>query len=96
MSHLYRMTEWESPLGWHCGDVEDLGHGSNYWWLPAKMMGLTPAQYLKYVIDNYKPDSIRHSENFSYVGWSWKDQSAMRKFKNSMNALARKKNFMVC
>ena len=96
MSHLYRLTEWESVTGWHCGDVEDLGRGSNVWWLPAKMLGISPAQYIKWVIDNYHPDNVYHSNDYVFVGWSWKDQSSMRKFKNNMNALARKHNFIIC
>ena len=93
--HLYKMSEWESETGWHCNDVEDLGNGSGYWWLPARMLGITPAEYLKWVIDNYKPDRIVHSEDCSFVGWSWKVQAKERKFKNDINALARKHNFVI-
>ena len=96
MSHLYKLTEFENASGWKCGDLEDLGHGSNYWWLPARMLNLTPATYLKWVIDNFHPDEVYHSNDYSLVGWSWKKQSDMRVYKNKMNALARQKNFLVC
>ena len=96
MAHLYKLSEWEICGSWYCGDVEELGKGSNYWWLPARMLGMTPADYIKWVIDNFKPDNVRHSEDCSYVGWSWKSQTEVRKFKNQMNALARKHSFMVC
>lgn len=94
--HILKLTEWQSASGyWHCGDVEDLGNGSGFWWLPARMMDLAPAAYLKLVIEKYQPDNINHSDDCSYVGWSWKSQAKMRKFKNDINALARKKNFMI-
>ena len=97
MAHLYKMSEWQSPTGdWHCNDVEELGKGSGYWWLPARMMQLTPAAYLQWVIENFRPDKINHSEDCSYVGWTWKSQVKMRKFKNHINALARRYNFIVC
>ena len=93
--HLYKQTEWESNGYWHCNDVEDLGHGSGYWWLPARMLEMTPAEYLKWVIDNFHPDDVTHSQDCSYVGCRWKSQQDMRKFKNHINALARTHNFMI-
>lgn len=96
MAHLLRYSEWQSASGnWHCNDVEDLGHGSGYWWHPARMLGMTPAAYVKMVIEDFKPDEIRHSQDCSYVGWSWQSQAQMKKFKNWINAEARKRNFMV-
>lgn len=96
MSHLYKLTEWEDSSGWKCGDLEDLGNSSNLWYHPARMMNMTPAAYLKWVIVNYQPDNIYYSDDCSFVGWSWKDQSKERKFKNDMNALARKYNYYIC
>lgn len=93
MSHLMKYTEWESNGYWHCNDVEDLANGSGYWWHPARMLGLTPAAYLKKVIDEFEPDEVSHSADCSYVGWKWKSQTKMRKFKNWLNAEARKHQF---
>ena len=96
MAHLYKMTEWESVGYWHCNDVSDLTHGSAYWWLPARMMKLSPAQYVQWVIDNFHPDIVSHSDDGSFVSFCWKSQSEMRKYKNKVNALARQENFMIC
>ena len=96
MSHLYKQTEWKDSCDyWHCNDVEDLANGSGYWWHPARMLGLTPAAYVKMVVENFKPDSVCHNEDCSFVGWSWKSQVQMRKYKNWVNAEARKRNFIV-
>ena len=97
MSHILKYSEWEDSSGnWHCGDIEDLGKGSNLWWLPARMLGMTPAAYLEWVITNYKPDNVYYSDDASFVGWNWKSQTAMRKMKNDLNAKARTKGFMIC
>lgn len=96
MAHLMKYTEWEDNCGyWHCNDVEELGKGSGYWWHPARMMQITPAEYLKWVIDNFHPDKISYSDDCSYVGWRWRSQASMRLFKNRINALARKNNFRI-
>lgn len=96
MAHLMRYTEWEGANGyWHCNDIEELGKGSGYWWFPARMLNMSPADYLKWVIDNFHPDKITHSEDCSFVGFGWKSQTQMRKYKNKINALARQHNFII-
>ena len=93
---LLKYSEWESASGyWECNDVDDLGNGSGYWWHPARMMNISPAEYLKWVIDNFHPDRIDHSDDCSFVGFAWKSQSQMRLFKNKINALARQYNYQV-
>ena len=97
MAKLLRYEEWQGISGdWYCNDTSNLSQGSGYWWLPARMMKLSPAQYIQWVIDNFHPDAISHSKDCSYVGFSWKNQNEMRKFKNKINALARQENFMIC
>ena len=95
--HLLRMEEWQDGCdNWHCADTSELGKGSSIWYLPARMLEKTPAEYLKWVIDNYHPDKIEHSDDCSLVYWTWKSQAKMRLFKNQINKLARQKNFMIC
>jgi len=98
MAHILKYSEFQDPVGnmWGCNDSEELGKGSAYWWLPARMLGLTPAEYLQWVIDNYKPDKISHTADCSVVWWRWKSQEKMRKFKNEINAMARKRNYVIC
>ena len=95
MARLLKYDEWESTGYWHCNDTTDLGHGSSLWWLPAKMLNMTPAEYLKMVIEKFKPDDIYYSDDCSFVGWSWKSQTKMRVFKNWINAEARKHNYLI-
>lgn len=96
MKHLFEMKEFQgSSEKWYCSDVSDLAHNSGAWYLPARMLGLTPAQYLSKVINEYKPNSVYHNEDCSFVSFSWDKQSDMRKFKLFINKEARNRNFLI-
>ena len=97
MAHLYKLTEWESGAGgrWYCNDVSDLGNGSGLWYYPARMLNISPDEYVKMLVEKYKPDDISYNADTNVLVFSWNTQSAMRKYKNEMNAIARKMNFMV-
>lgn len=93
---LYKMSEWQSVTGyWHCNCVDDLAGTSGLWWVPARIMSLTPAAYIKWVIKEYKPDKIYANKEKCLVFFSWKNQTQMRKFKNQINKKAREKNFQI-
>ena len=95
MVHLMHFLEWQGASGvWYCGDTSDLGKGSGYWWLPARMLGITPAAYVEKIIKEFNP-IVYHNEDCSFVSFSWKSQSDMRRFKNWLNAEARSRNFMI-
>jgi len=93
---LYKQTEWKSNERWHCNCVDNLAGGSGYWWHPARIMGISPAEFLKWLLSqDFKPDFISHNEDCSFVGWSWKNQTQMRKYKRFINKLAREKNYQI-
>ena len=93
---LWQAKEWLSEgSGWHCGCLDDLGKGSNAWHLPARILGITPAAFVELVVKQYKPDYVYFSEEKCLFFYSWKSQTAERKFKNFINAEARKKNFQI-
>lgn len=92
---LYRMSEWQGSSGmWYCNCVDNLAGDSGYWVHPARILGMTPAEYLKWAISNYKP-IISYNEDRSLLFFCWENQSAMRRFKNYINAAARKVNYQV-
>lgn len=93
---LYREEEWQGGSGlWYCGHTASFPKDVALWLVPARMMGISADEFLKWLITKHKPDNIYHNEDCSFVGWSWKSQAAMRKYKNEINALARKLNFQV-
>lgn len=92
---LYKMEEWESPSGWHAGCTQKLGQDSNVWYLPARILGISPAEYMKLVLAKYKPDKLYFNREKCLFFFSWTDQAAMRRYKNDINAAARRVNFQI-
>lgn len=96
---LYQMKEWESGVsGFHCGCLDDLSHNSNAWYLPARVLGISPAAFIKLLITEYKPDHVYYKFNEDgscFFGYSWDFQEHERKFKNYINKIAREKNFQI-
>jgi hypothetical protein len=92
---LYRMTEWQSPTGqWHCNCVDNLAKDSGHWIHPARILGMSPANYVEWTITNYHP-IIWYNEDCSLVFFSWDKQSDMRKYKNYINVVAKKINYQI-
>ena len=96
---LFKMSEWESATGkWRCACVDNLSGGSSAWWLPARILGISPADYVSLVINEYKPDDVwvlgRDSENPAFI-FSWNNQTKMRLYKNFINRKAREVNFQI-
>lgn len=95
MSSLYKMEEWQESSGkWTCNCVTNLGKNGGHWLHPARILGLTPAEYVKYVVENYNP-IVWYNKDYSLVLFSWEKQSDMRKFKNFINKKARERQYFI-
>lgn len=93
MKHIYKMEEWQSGSGnWYCNDTSDLGKGSGLWWHPARILGMTAADFITLLVKEYHVDNIQFNNILIY---SWKKQSDMRKFKNFINKKAREASYMI-
>lgn len=93
---VYKMEEWQDACGqWHCNCVSNLANNSGVWWHPARILGLELDEYIKWLMKNYPPSRIHHNESCSVVFYSWDKQANMRKFKNFINAQARKVNYQI-
>ena len=92
---LYHQSEWESVSGWHCNCVDNLGKDSGAWWHPARILGVSPAQFIAILIERFKPDTFYYNAETCFCSWSWKSQAAMRKYKNWINAEARRVNYQI-
>ena len=73
MSHLLKYKEWEAPYGWHAGDTSDLAHGSNTWWYPARMLDISPADYVVLLIKEFKVSKIRYFKDKNVLIFYWKN-----------------------
>ena len=93
---LYKMSEWESVgSGWHCGCLDNLAQDSNLWYLPARILGLSPAAFIELLVTKYQPDHFYYNKDSGFLSYSWSNQSKMRVYKNMINAEARKANFQI-
>jgi hypothetical protein len=93
---LYRLEEWQGASGnWYCGHTGSFPQHIQKWVIPARILGVTADEFLKILIKDFEPDEIYHNKDCSFVGWSWKSQVKMRKYKNYMNKLAREQNFQI-
>ena len=100
MAHLLRYEEWEINGNWYCNDTKELNCKdsiASLWYAPARMLGISPAEYVKMLIEKFEVDYISFNDkhwNHGVLIFSWESQSKMRKFKNFINAEARKRNFI--
>lgn len=94
--HLLRYEEWQGAGGyWHCNDISDLKNGSAAWYHPARMLNISPADFVKLLIERFKPDHIKFYEDANVLTYSWKSQAAMRLYKNFINKKAREINYFI-
>jgi len=93
---LLKYVEWQGANGsWYCNDTSDLSSVRSLWWAPARMMNISPSEYITWIIDNFHPDYIRYNQERDVLVYSWKKLTDMRLFKNKINALARKYNYII-
>ena len=94
MAHLYKASEWQSAAGhWYCSDVEDLAHDSGAWWIPARILQISLTDFVKLLIEKFNVSYITYNEHNNFLWYYWNSQADMRKYKNMINAAARKRNF---
>lgn len=93
---LLKYVEWQDASGnWLCNDTSDLCSPRALWWTPARMLGISPAEYVKLLIEKFHPDRIKYNQEANVLIYSWKNISDQRKFKNWLNAEARKHNYII-
>ena len=86
-----KLSEWqESDGSWHAADISAVGQGSNRWWLVPRALGMSLEDYVQMLITKYKPDRIKYFIDADVLTYSWKSITAMRAFKNQINAMLRK------
>ena len=94
---IYKLEEWQdtNTKRWHCGCMSALGRGSNYWWHGARVIGKSPAEYLQWVINTFNPTKICYTSDKNVIWFEWISQEDMRHFKNTINRIARNKNYQI-
>lgn len=95
--HILRLEEFECAGRWYVAATADIGKIGNRWYTIPFALGFSAYDYVKLLIEKYKPDTVRLEEGpfGSVLIYSWKSQNAMRKWKNDINAKLRKAQFYV-
>lgn len=96
MKRLLKYSEWQDSFGnWYCNDVSDPAGIAGLWWTPARMLGISPVDFVALLIDRFAPDYIHYNEEKDVLTYSWRSITAQRKFKNWLNAEVRKHQFYI-
>lgn len=96
MPRLLRYEPWDDGNGnFHVNDCTDLKSIRGLWWVPARMLGISPAEYVELLITRFKVDKIKYLQEADVLIYSWNTLQGARTFKNWLNAEARKRNFMI-
>ena len=92
----YEAKIWQGQSGrWYCNDTSHIGAGSADWYIPARIMGISPAQFIEYLLKEFQPDYYYYDADKNFFSYSWASQSKANYFKLTINRIARDKNFQV-
>lgn len=94
MAHLYKASIWQGASKlWYVSDIEDLGGHSGRWWVPCRILGVSPADYARLLIEEFKAN-VRYNEERNFLYVSWNKEADARCYKNWINQMARKANYI--
>jgi hypothetical protein len=93
---IWQSSIWQGNSGkWYCNDVSHLGAGSGEWYLPARILGITPAEFIEYLIKEFHPDYYYYNTEKNFFSYSWAKQVDCNRWKLTINRIAREKNFQI-
>ena len=87
---IIQLKEWQSTSGyWNAAFVDKFSSEVSNSVLCARAIGKSWDEYVKWVLDNFNVSIIHLNLEKDFVGFAWKNQSDMRRYKNAFNKLAR-------
>ena len=100
MAHLYKVQEWtDCTKKWHVGDVSDLAHDSNLWYIPPRMLGIPLDKWIEMLItdfnatiDGWFPDC---NYGKSLLCYHWDNYNDAHKYVLWVNKQARHGNWTI-
>ena len=95
MAHILKLSEWEMNDLWYTSDIESLGTGSGTWWYVPNMLGISPVEYVKLLINKFNAVKVKYSVSSDVLIYAFATQAAARTYKNYINKLARQTNFVI-
>ena len=61
MSHLYKSIEWQDATGnWLVNDTTSMTSIAVKWWVPMRMLNLTPEDYIRLLKDKFHVNYMKY------------------------------------
>lgn len=97
MAHLYKMSEWNNGGTWYCNDTTEVGTLASKWWIPARMLKISPVEYVRIIAIDYKADVITYNKEKDVLVFGWRNEhyGMMHKFLLWINRESRSRNFII-
>ena len=97
---IYKASEWSNVPGrWEVGDVSDLAHDSNGWWIPARFLGISLEDWIiklrdehHAIIDKFIPGS---NKGKSLLLYHWDNYNDAHKYCLWINRMSRNNNWTI-
>lgn len=101
MARLFKVAEWQDTTSkeWCVGNQDDLAHGSNYWWLPPRFLGMALDDWILKLKNefNAKISYIKPSKTApcGILLYHWDKYEDAHKYVLWINRLARNNNWTI-
>jgi hypothetical protein len=94
--HLYNTQVWQSASNlWYCNDTTDLANGSGNWWIPCRMLGITPAEFVYKLKLEFNIAGIHYNKDKNVLTYYWNKEASAKKYMNYINAYAKAVNYFI-
>ena len=91
---IYKETECLMGDYYYSFSTQNLGKKYQQWVVPCRILGVTPAEYVRILKEDYNA-LIRYNPEKEFLSRRWESQSDMRRWKNYINKKARERNFHI-
>ena len=89
---IYKVEEWQNGSKWYAGDQSDLAHGSNMWYIPARMLRITFEEWILKLINEFHA-SVKFSPTANngkgFLSVCWDNYADCHKYALWINKKAR-------
>lgn len=94
---LFKLKDFESGAKGkyyvHCEDL--IGQPGPHWHIPARVLGISLEEFVNLLVVKYNAKGLCYNKENKFLFFYWDKQSECRRYKNEINAQARKINFQV-
>lgn len=92
----YKASQWQGGSGrWYVDCVDDLGGKSGLWWVPCRILGISPCDFVLLLKDKFNASHFSYRNDVLIYSWD-KDQYAdAHRWLLYLNKIAREKQIII-